>query len=164
MSHPALGLPPADARAATRPAAGRLRANRLEVASAALARALRRDPGLRERYDDRVLRLFARDGLRHVEQLARALESGEDRFAVQYVESIAPVYRHRHVPIGDVETLFLGLQDAAIEVTGEDARPEIERVMQAVLRTLDRPRHLPGDRPRNRLIAFVWKASGMGGW
>ena len=42
--------------------------------------------------------MMLRDYERHIEQLARSLETGEDRFVTQYGEWLVPVYRHRQHP------------------------------------------------------------------
>ena len=47
-----------------------------------LEAALRIDPTLRDRHDELMLRRFLRDYDRHIEQLARAVATGEDRFVV----------------------------------------------------------------------------------
>ena len=73
----------------------------------------KRDPSFRERYDERMLQMLLRDYDRHIEQVARALETGEDRFVVQYGEWLVPVYRHRRVPMGDFVTMLDGLAAAA---------------------------------------------------
>ena len=80
MSHPALGLPPADPSVGRTDAAARLRRERARIASLALKAAVSADPSLTERYDETMLRRFLRDHEQHIEQLARALETGEERF------------------------------------------------------------------------------------
>ena len=45
-----------------------------------------------------MLRLFLRDYDRHIEQLAQALETGEDGYVVKYGEWLVPIYRRRRVP------------------------------------------------------------------
>ena len=78
MHHPALGLPPDDPTAGLPAAAARLRANRARLARVALQETIRLVPGFDELYDERMLRLMLRDYDGHIEQLARALETGED--------------------------------------------------------------------------------------
>ena len=145
-------------------AAARLRAERSAIAARAVPAAAARDPGLVERHGAATLRLFARDADRHVEQLARALEEGRDAPAVEYASWIVPVMRRRGVSMGDLGTLFRGVGDAARAVVEADAGAEIEQLAEAMAAVLDRPRHLQGDRPRNPLVAFFWKASGFAGW
>ncbi len=99
MSHPAQGLPPADPTAGNPAAAARLRDAGRRLGPRALEAALALDATFSSRHDDLALRTFLRDYDRHIEQLARALETGQDRFVVQYGEWLVPVYRHRHVPM-----------------------------------------------------------------
>ena len=86
MPHPALGLPPSDATAGHPELARRILASRSRLPALALDAALRADPGLRERHDELALRRILRDYEGHVDQLARALATGEERFVVQYGE------------------------------------------------------------------------------
>jgi hypothetical protein len=111
-----------------------------------------------------MVRLLVRDGERHTEQLARALETGEDAWAVEYASWIVPVMRRRGIPMKDLGTLFLGLGDAARPLVGPESAVEVDRLVEAMIAALDRPRHLPGDRPRNPIAGLFWKASGMAGW
>ena len=74
MSHPVLGLPPADARAGDPIAAAHLRASRARLANTALEATQRLDPTFATRYDEVQRRTFLRDYDRHIEQLARALK------------------------------------------------------------------------------------------
>jgi hypothetical protein len=164
MSHPARGLPPATPLSPHAPAAARLREDPAAVSLRAVEAALARDSGLRARYPEPMSRLLVRDGERHVEQLARALETGEDALAVEYASWIVPVMRRRGIPMKDLGTLFLGLGDAARPIVGPETAVETDRLVAAMVAALDRPRHLPGDRPRNRLASLVWKASGIAGW
>jgi hypothetical protein len=80
----------------------------------ALQAAVRLDPTLPERHDELMLRRFLRDYERHVEQLACAVGSGEDRFVAGYAEMLVPIYRRRGVRMNDVVTLVLGLEEAAV--------------------------------------------------
>jgi hypothetical protein len=163
MSHPARGLPPATPGQHA-PAAARLRADPAAVALRAVEAAYARDPGLGARYGETMVRRLLRDGERHTEQLARALETGEDAWAVEYASWIVPVMRRRGMPMKDLETLFLGLGDAARPLVGPEAAVEADRLVAAMVAALDRPRHLQGDRRRNPLAGFFWKASGIAGW
>ena len=108
MPHPALGLPPSDHDAGHPAVAARLRAaERLPALS--LDAAMRVDPTLRDRYDDLMLRRFLRDYERHIEQLARAVATGEARYVVVYGEDLVPSYRRRKVRMNDVVSLLRGL-------------------------------------------------------
>jgi hypothetical protein len=141
--------------------AARLRAtNRLP--ELALEAALRVDPTLRDRYDDLMLRRFLRDYERHIEQLARAVATGEERYVVVYGEDLVPSYRRRKVRMNDVVSLLRGLEAAAV-ATGSSAEAEVIRApMEAWIACLRRHRRLPGDHAGNRVVRFIWKGAGLG--
>lgn len=162
MPHPALGLPPSDATAGHPAAAARLRAVRSSLATRALAAATRLDAGLLERHDAVAMRTFLRDYDRHVEQLCRALETGEARYVVMYGEWLVPTYRRRGVRMNDVVTLLRGLEDAAVaELPAADAGA-IRPLIEAWVERMRRHRRLPGDHRGNRLVRLVWKGAGLG--
>ncbi|HUP83628.1 MAG TPA: hypothetical protein VM284_05490 [Candidatus Limnocylindria bacterium] len=162
MPHPSLGMPPADALAGLPDAAARLRANRERICRVALQGADRLEPGLAERYGDDMLRTFLRDYNRHLEQLAKALESGDDGFVVNYGEWLVPIYRRRRVSMRDFMALLGGLRDAA----GGVLTPEENRAAALLFeRWNDRLKHhgrLPGDHKGNPIIRFFWKGAGIG--
>lgn len=162
MHHPSLGLPPADTTAGLPEAAARLRANRSRLARVALQETIRLAPGFDERYDQEQLRSFLRDYEQHIEQLARALETGEDSYVVNYGEWLVPIYRRRHVPMLDFMALLAGLRDAAATVL----TPAENGVAQALfVRWNDRLKahgRLPGDHKGNSIIRFFWKGAGFG--
>jgi HPt (histidine-containing phosphotransfer) domain-containing protein len=161
MSHPALGLPPSDATAGHPEVAARLRAaDRLAVM--ALDAAYRIDGSLPERYDELMQRRLLRDYDRHIEQLARAIETGEDHFVVMYGETLVPAYRRRHVRMNDVVSLLQGLAEAAVAI-GPSADAEIIRApMDAWVERMRHHRRLPGDHEGNAAVRFVWKGAGFG--
>jgi len=164
MSHPALGLPPDNPSAGRPRAAARLRADRSGLADRALAASLAIDPGLGERHDATMLRLFLRDYQRHIEQLALALETGEDRWVAEHIVGVVPIMRRRHVSMDDFGVLWLGLRDASAATLPVDDGEAVTSIVDAGLKRLHRPAHLPGDRPRGRITGFIWKAAGIGGW
>src|SRR3989304_79721 len=84
-------VPPAPHRPAGPPGpAPQTRAHRRRLSELAFSEALRSDPTLRERYDERALRIFYRDYERHFEQLARALSAGSGEPGPQYGEWLPP--------------------------------------------------------------------------
>lgn len=162
MPHPALGLPPADSTAGGAAIAQRLRLERGRLPALALQSATRIDPSLRQRYDELALRRFLRDYEGHLEQLARALEGGEERHVIMYGEWLVPLYRRRGVRMNDVVSLMRGLEDAAISVVpGVDAGP-IRDLMAAWVDRLRHHRRLPGDHAGNATARFIWKGAGLG--
>lgn len=161
MPHPAIGLPPPDATAGHPAAAARLR-GAARLPALALEAAVRLDPSLRDRYDELMLRRFLRDYERHIEQLARAVESGEDRFVADYGETLVPIYRRRGVRMNDVVTLVRGLEDAAIGFGPTAEAAIIREPIAAWVERLRHHRRLPGDHAGNRLARLIWKGAGLG--
>ena len=161
MPHPALGLPPSDATAGHPRTAARLRAAD-RLAATALVAAFRVDETLRERYDEVMLRTFLRDYERHIEQLARAVETGEDRFVVMYGETLVPTYRRRNVRMNDVVSLLRGLEEAAVALGPAAEAEVIRQPMSAWVERMRHHRRLPGDHEGNTAVRFVWKGAGFG--
>ena len=162
MPHPTLGLPPPNATAGLPSAAARLRRERDRLCRLALEHTIRLSPYFREQYDEIGLRLFLRDYEQHVEQLARALETGDDDFVTNYAEWLVPVFRRRKVPMKDFMALLAGLRDAVATVLPPEEN-EVARVL--IGRWAERLKHhgrLPGDHKGNAIIRFFWKGSGIG--
>lgn len=161
MSHPAIGLPPSDATAGRPDVAARLRTS-TRLPAMALDAAFRLDETLPRRHDELMQRRFLRDYGQHVEQLARAIETGEDRFVVVWSESTVPIYRRRGVRMNDVVSLIAGLGEAAVAI-GPAADGEIvRRPITAWIERLRHHRRLPGDHEGNKLVRFIWKGAGFG--
>jgi len=161
MPHPATGLPPSDATAGHPAVAARLRAApRLPALS--LEAALRLDDTLGQRHDELMLRRFLRDYERHVEQLARAIETGEDRYVVVYGETLVPIYRRRGVRMNDVATLLRGLEEAAVALGASADAHLVREPMEAWIDRMRHHRRLPGDHEGNSAVRFVWKGAGFG--
>lgn len=161
MPHPSLGFPPPDSTAGLPGAAQRLRASRERLARLALENTLRIAPRFSDRYDELGLRRFLRDYDRHIEQLARALETGVDGFVTEYGEWLVPVYRRRRVPMKDFIALLDGLRHAAASVLSPSENEVAERLFE---RWADRLKHhgrLPGDHPGNPIVRFFWKGAGV---
>ena len=161
MPHPATGLPPSDATAGHPAVAARLRATR-RLPALALQAALRIDDTLGQRHDELMLRRFLRDYERHVEQLARAVETGEDRFVVVYGETLVPIYRRRGVRMNDVATLLRGLEEAAVALGATADAALVREPMGAWIERMRHHRRLPGDHKGNSAVRFVWKGAGFG--
>lgn len=162
MPHPLLGLPPADATAGSPRAAAHLRAERDRVADIALEAALRIDPTFRDRYDDLALRRMLRDLDRHIEQLARALETGQERFVTEYGEHIIPVYRRRGIRMNDYATILAGMREAALGVLPAAEAPTATALIDRWTQRVRHHRRLPGDHKGNALVRFIWKGAGLG--
>jgi hypothetical protein len=161
MSHPSLGLPPPDATAGHPAAAARLRGERVRLAQIALESTAQLDPTFSDRHDEVAFRRFLRDYDGHIEQLARALETGEDRFVVQYGEWLVPVFRHRHVSMKDLMLLLDGLRTAALTVLTSQDAVLLRDLMARWQARLKHHQRLAGDHKGNSLVRFFWKGSGI---
>jgi hypothetical protein len=162
MPHPALGLPPSDASAGLPDAAARLRASRERIARLALDATLRIDAAFASRYDELALRRILRDYEQHIEQVARALETGEERYVVQYGEWIVPLYRRRGIRMNDFVTMLHGLREAALSVLPAEAAPRTRELVDRWIERLRHHRRLPGDHEGNPIVRFIWKGAGLG--
>jgi hypothetical protein len=136
-------------------AAGRLPATALEAA-------FRIDETLPQRYDELMQRRFLRDYEQYIEQLARAIETGEDRFVVEWGESIVPIYRRRDVRMNDVVSLVRGLEEAAVALGPAVDAEVIREPIDAWVERLRHHRRLPGDHEGNRIVRWIWKGAGFG--
>jgi hypothetical protein len=162
MPHPSLGYPPADPTAGHVAAATRVRREHLRLAKLALEATVRLDPTFTTRYDEIALRRFLRDYERHLEQVARALETGDDVFVVNYGEWLVPVYRRREVPMRDFALMLMGLRNAAGAVLAPD---EVQVLTELIDRWRIRLKHhgrLAGDHKGNPIVRFFWKGAGIG--
>src|SRR5262245_7907127 len=145
MAHPSLGLPPSDPAAGLPDAAARLRSNRDRIGRLAFEIALRIDPTLADRYGELTLRQLLRDYQQHVQQLARALETGESRYVTEYVEWLVPIYRRRNVRVNDVVTFLNGLREAALSVLPASGVAATRDLIDQWIDRIRRHRRLPGD-------------------
>ena len=162
MAHPSLGLPPHDTTAGLPDAAARLRANRERLGRLALAATVANVADFEVRYDDTALRLFLRDYERHVEQLARALETGQDGYVTNYAEWLVPLYRRRRVPMRDLIALISGLQQAVATVLTPAENEAAGEVFKSWAERLRHHGRLPGDHKGNAVLRFFWKGAGVG--
>jgi hypothetical protein len=141
--------------------AARLRAAK-RLPALALDAAYRVDPTLRERYDQLMQRKFLRDYGQHIEQLARAVATGEDQFVTMYGESLVPIYRRRGVRMNDVVSLLRGLDEAAVSLGPRSEAGIVREPMGAWIERMRHHRRLPGDHKGNAAVRFIWKAAGLG--
>jgi hypothetical protein len=162
MPHPLLGLPPSNPSAGLPNAAARLRAQKARLAVLSLEATLRLDPTFGERYDELMLRRILRDYDRHLEQLARALETGEPRFVTMYAEQIVPAYRRRGIRANDAVTIINGMREAAQTALDADETEAMQADIAAMAVQLRRHARLPGDHKGNRLARLIWKGAGLG--
>lgn len=139
----------------------RLRANYDRLGRLAMQNTVRISPGFDERYDDAALRLFLRDMERHVEQLARALETGNSSFVTNYGEWLVPVYRRRRVPMKDVIAQLEGLRQAAATIFSPDENDFARGLFEAWAQRLRHHQRLAGDHKGNPVVRFFWKGAGV---
>jgi hypothetical protein len=139
----------------------RLRSQSPRLAKLAFEATLERDPSFRARYDDRLLRILLRDYERHIEQLARSLETGQDRFVVQYGEWLVPVYRHRRVPMKDFVGMLEGLASATVSVLPNDESVLLRRLIERWAARLRHHERLAGDHKGNPIVRFFFKGAGI---
>jgi hypothetical protein len=142
--------------------AARLRGAAGRLPALALAAALHTDPTLRDHYDDLAMRRFLRDYDGHIERLARAVASGDDRHVAVYAETLLPIYRRQRVPMNDVVSLVRGLEEASIGLIPAADADAIRRPMAAWVQRLRHHRRLPGDHTGNGVARFIWKGAGLG--
>jgi hypothetical protein len=161
MSHPVLGLPPADPTAGRPEAAATLRRQRSTIAALALKAALEADPTLGTRHDELMIRTLLRDYDRHVEQFALALETGESRYVSEWAEWILPIYRRRHIPAKDQRTLLGALRPAAAAVLPPEAAAAFGELLDAWFKRLHLYQRLPGDHKGNPVARFIFKGAGV---
>jgi hypothetical protein len=162
MPHPTLGFPPPDTAAGLPAAADRLRVNRKRIAKIALQAAIKHEPDLEAEHGETMLRLFLRDYERHVEQLARAIETGEDSFVVNYGEWLVPIYRRRRVPMRHFMAIVSGLRDAAATVMTPEENKVSDELFERWAARLKHHGRLPGDHRGNPILRFFWKGAGIG--
>jgi hypothetical protein len=161
MSHPVLGLPPADPTAGRSAAAARLRSQRATVGTLALKSALEADPTLAVRYDEITVRTLLRDYERHIEQFALALESGEARHVTEWAEWIVPIYRRRRISTKDQQTLIGGLRPALGAVLPPADAAACSELIDAWFQRLRMYKRLPGDHKGNPVARFIFKGAGI---
>jgi hypothetical protein len=162
MAHPTLGHPPHDVTAGLPDAAARLRSSKKRVAQLALQATLRNKVDFADRYDEEALRLFLRDLDRHIEQLAKAMETGEAYYVTSYWEWLVPVMRRRHVPTADSFALLKGLKGGVASVLTPDENKVADELLHRGMVVLQRHQRLAGDHKGNAVIRFFWKGAGIG--
>lgn len=159
MSHPSLGLPPRAPRPG-HPAAAAIRAARERLAGRILEDVVAEDATFRSRHDEIALRLLLRDTGTLLEQLADAVASGDTaRFGV-WMESLAPRFRKRNVPMDDLATLLGAARRSVIAAAEPAAAADIHAAIDAATAALKRHRRLAGDgKKRNPIAAFLYKGA-----
>jgi hypothetical protein len=156
-----LGLPPRDRTAGHPDAATRLRASRVRLGQIALETTVRNAPRFAASYDELAMRRFLRDYDRHIEQLARGVETGDPYYTAMYGEWLVPVYRRREVPMKDVMALVGGLREAAATVLTPEESEAAQPLFEAWMAKLKHHGRLQGDHQGNKVVRFFWKGAGI---
>ncbi len=158
MSHPSLGLPPADQRIVHPEAARRVREGAPRLAARALEVAIHGDPTLRERNDEAGLRARLRDAQLLAERLSIAVGIHEPTPMREYAEMIAPVYRRKQVPLDDIINLCEGLRAALPGVLAPAELAVAGVALDEAIAVLRWHRRLAGDaRKKNAFLQFIYK-------
>ena len=158
MSHPSLGLPPADQRIVHPGAARRVHEGAPRLAARALEVAIHGDPTIRERNDDAGLRARLRDAQLLAERLSIAVGIDEPSSLREYAEMIAPVYRRKWVPMDDLIGLCEGLRSALLGVLSPAELATANLALDEAITVLSWHRRLAGDaRKKNAFLQFLYK-------
>ncbi len=160
MSHPSLGLPPPDPKTGHPGAAAAVRSARERLAGRALEDVVAADPTLRERYDEIALRRLLRDIGTFLDQLAAALEIGEEGAFISWCEATVPMYRKRGVPVDDLVSVASAVRRLVRASVEPAAAPAVDRAVDGATAAYRRHRRLAGDaRKRNPVAAFLYKGA-----
>ncbi|MEO6206829.1 MAG: hypothetical protein ABIP77_02590 [Candidatus Limnocylindrales bacterium] len=158
MSHPSLGLPPADQRIVHPEAARRVHGGAPRLAARALEAAIQADPTLRERNDQAGLQARLRDAQLLAERLSIAVGIDEPSPMREYAEMIAPVYRRKRVPMDDLIGLCEGLRSALLSVLSPAELVTANLALDEAIAVLSWHRRLAGDaRRKNAFLQFLYK-------
>jgi len=151
---------PPDMTAGFPDAAARLVAATDSIGARALGDALGTTPGMRERYDEKGLRLLLRDTQVMVERVAKSVASDDPTWTREWTDWVAPVYRRRGVPMDDVAALMQGVRRAAAAFLSEDERVPLNVAVDAAIAVLRYHRRFSGDaRVRNPIVAALYKGA-----
>jgi hypothetical protein len=158
VSHPTLGLPPADLRPVFPDAFARLRAGAPRLAARAVEVAIELDPTFRDRYDEAALRGRLRDAELLVHKLAQSVRVDDPTAIREYAEMVAPVYRRKRVPMDDLVGLCEGLRAALAGVLRDDEAISAGRALDDAIAIFRWHRRLAGDaRKKNPFLQFIYK-------
>ena len=158
MSHPSLGLPPADQRIVHPEAARTIDAAAPRLAARALEVAIERDPTLRARNDDAGLQARLWDATLLARRLATAVGQDHALPMRDYAEQIGPVYRRKGVPLDDLVHLCEGLRAALGGVVTGEAFDAASHALDEAIVVFRWHRRIAGDaRKKNAFLQFLYK-------
>ena len=161
MSHPSLGLPPADQHLVHPGAMHAIQRAAPRLAARALTVAIDRDPTFRERYDEVGLRGRLNDAELLARRLALAVGRDDPAPMREYGEQATPIYRRKRVPLDDLIRLCEGLRAALPAVLfAEEELAAAGRGLDGAIDAFRWNRRLAGDaRKRNRFLQFIYKGA-----
>lgn len=158
MSHPSLGLPPADQRIVRAEAARRVREGASGLAARAVEIAVERDGTFRQRHDETGLRSRLRDAELLAARLAIAIGIDDPTPMREYAEMIAPVYRRKGVPLDDLTGLCEGLRAALPASLGQAELAAAGLALDEAVAVFRWHRRLSGDaRKKNAFLQWLYK-------
>jgi hypothetical protein len=158
VSHPSLGLPPADQRIVHPEAARAIDGSAPRLAARALEVAIERDPTLRARNDEAGLRARLWDATLLAQRLAISVGQDDPGPMREYADQIAPVYRRKGVPMDDLAHLCEGLRAALGGVVTGDAFDAASLALDEAIAVFRWHRRIAGDaRKKNAFLQFIYK-------
>lgn len=158
MSHPSLGLPPADQRIVHPDGARRVRDAAPGLAARAVEVAIEREASFRERHGEVGLRARLRDAELLAARLAIAIGIDDPTPMREYAEMIAPVYRRKGVPLDDLSHLCEGLRAALPTGLGSAELAAAGLALDEAIAVFRWHRRLGGDaRKKNAFLQFLYK-------
>jgi hypothetical protein len=93
-----------------------------------------------------------------VDRLAICVASGEARWLTEYAEWVAPIYRRRGVPLGDLGLICAGLRQGVEPLLGADELALATRALDAAIVSFGKNGRLGGDgHKRNALLKWLYK-------
>ena len=139
-------------------AARRVRDAAPQLAARALAVALERDKGLRERNDEIGRRARLHDAELLAERVALAVGAGDAEPIRTYAEGAVAIYRRKGVSLDDLIALCDGLQVALPDVLAPNEMPAAQAGLDAAIAVFKWHRRLAGDaRKKNAFLQFLYK-------
>jgi hypothetical protein len=160
VSHPSLGEPPPNPRAAFPEGAARLRAASSTISARALEVAIDRDPTMATRHDELGMRQLLRDADVYVDRIALVVGTGDVRHMTDWAEMVAPLYRRRRVPMDDLINLGESLRRAVRTVLSPLEQEVANAAIDEGIRVLRWHRRISGDaRKRNKILRFLYKGA-----
>jgi hypothetical protein len=160
VSHPSLGLPPADLKAGDRVGADALRRAGPRLRTRALEAAFDIDPTFKDRHEELQQQMLLSDLQAFVDRLIIAIGSGHPHAMATFADLVAVRYRKRKVGMDDIVTLCEGLRRAAGAVVGSNSVELLDRSIDQAIAVFRWHRRLAGDaRKRNPILSFIYKGA-----